>query len=421
MPQSGYAHKTHMQKNYWNGDIMFRLTGGFRIFLASIQSCAPNQTRFADSLDLLWNTGRFGKKAHSSQSKALLMFFASDNWAGAHPKIVDNLARHASGFASAYGSSALDKKVEATFNEIFEREVAVFFVSTGTAANSLSMTAFGRPGGVAFCHREAHMIADEGGAPEYFTGGGRLCPVDGPLGRITPEALQAEIARYPAAFIHAGQPAAVSITQASEIGTVYDTDQIAAIGGIARQHGLPLHMDGARFANALVSLGASPAEMTWKQGVDVVSFGGTKNGCWCAEAVVFMDPAKARDFPFIRKRAAQLFSKSRFVAAQFEAYLADGLWLDTARHANAMTQRIAGHIAASSRARLSWTPQANEIFPIVKLDAVEALKAQGAAFYPWSAPHGFADTIGDDETLCRLVTSFATTEDEVDRFGELIA
>jgi threonine aldolase len=348
------------------------------------------------------------------------MIFASDNWAGAHPAVAENLARHATGYTSAYGSSDLDKRVEATFSEIFERDVAVFFVATGTAANSLSMSAFARPGGVAFCHREAHMIADEGGAPEFLTGGTRLCPVDGLEGRMDADRLRAEIARYPAAFVHSGQPAAVSITQASEIGTVYSLEQIAAIAEIAHGEGLPLHMDGARFANALVSLEATPAQMTWKSGVDVVSFGGTKNGCWCAEAVVFMDPGKARDFPFIRKRAAQLFSKSRFIAAQFEAYLDGGLWLDIARHANAMTARLAELIEASPHARLAWKPQANELFPIIADPVVNRLKDAGAAFYPWHPPQGHGQDVRQGETMCRLVTSFATTRDDVERFGALI-
>lgn len=348
------------------------------------------------------------------------MIFSSDNWAGAHPAIAANLGRHASGFASAYGSSDLDKQVEAAFSEIFEREVAVFFVGTGTAANSLSMAAFARPGGVAFCHREAHMIADEGGAPEFLTAGTRLCPVDGAEGRIDADLLRGAIARYPAAFVHAGQPAAVSITQASEIGTVYSLDEIAAIADIAHGEGLPLHMDGARFANALVSLDTTPAAMTWKSGVDIVSFGGTKNGCWCAEAVVFMDPGKARTFPFIRKRAAQLFSKSRFISAQFEAYFADGLWLDIARHSNAMTARLADLIDASPHARLAWRPQANELFPIIADDVVRKLQDAGAVFYPWHPPHGYAGAVEEGETMCRLVTSFATTTENVERFGALL-
>ncbi len=347
------------------------------------------------------------------------MLFASDNWAGAHPKIAENLARHASGLSPAYGASDLDRKVANTFNDIFEREVAVFFVGTGTAANSLSMSAVARAGGVVLCHRDAHMIADECGAPEYFTHG-RLSPVDGALGRMDVANLEAAIAKYPAAFVHSGQPAAISITQATEIGTLYDVNQIGAISEIARRHGLPLHMDGARFANALVSLDITPAEMTWKSGVDIISFGGTKNGCWCAEAVVFMNPEQATEFPFIRKRAAQLFSKSRFIAAQFEAYFDTDLWLDTARHANAMTQRLAGYVANSAHARLGWEPQANELFPVIKNDTAAALRAAGATFHPWNAPRDLADAIGPDEALCRFVTSFATTQDDVDQLGALL-
>lgn len=346
------------------------------------------------------------------------MYFASDNWAGAHPKIAAALVEQAGGYAAAYGASELDRKVEARFCEIFERQVAVFFVSTGTAANALSYAAFARPGGVLFAHREAHMVEDECGAPEYLTGGGRLCPVDGPLGRIDPANLAARIA--PFASVHAGQPAAISITQASEIGTVYSLDQIDAIAAIAREHRLPLHMDGARFANALVSLDVSPAEMTWKRGVDVLSFGGTKNGCWCAEAVVFFDPARAEAFPYLRKRAAQLFSKSRFVAAQFDAYLAGDLWLDNARHSNAMAAQLAERIEAGAGARLPWQPQANELFPIIRKDRIEEAKAEGAVFKDWPLPHGLDAKLEQDETMCRFVTSFATTAEDVDRLGELL-
>lgn len=349
------------------------------------------------------------------------MHFGSDNWAGTHQKISENLARNADGFAAAYGSSKLDKEIEQRFNEIFEREVAVFFVGTGTAANSLALASVNRPGGVSLCHREAHMIEDECGAPEYFTGGARLHPVDGPLGRIDPNNLRRELKRFNPDFIHAGQPMAVSITQSTEVGTLYSLDEIATIAGICHEHSLPLHMDGARFANALVSLGCSPADMTWRQGIDIVSFGGTKNGCWCAEALVFMDPARAKDLPFIRKRAAQLFSKTRFIAAQFEAYLADDLWIELATHANAMTSRIAARIRASDKVRLAWEPQANEIFAIMKRSFSAKLQSQGAVFYEWNAPHSYADRIAGDETMVRLVTSFATSEAEVEQFGTLLA
>jgi threonine aldolase len=347
------------------------------------------------------------------------MNFASDNWAGAHPQISEALAAHAPGFAAAYGSSTADRDVERIFCEIFERDVSVFFVGTGTAANALAMTAFARPGGVSFCHREAHMLEDECGAPEYFTGGGRLFAVDGSHGRMDPRLLDAAIRKFPATFVHAGQPAAVSLTQSTEIGTVYGLEDIAAIAEVCRSHSLPLHMDGARFANALVALETTPAEMTWRRGVDVVSFGATKNGCWCAEALVFMDPARAEGFPFLRKRAAQLFSKSRFISAQFEAYFRDDLWLNNAAHSNAMAARLAGHVEATDRARLAWQPQANEVFVILSEEASQELGRAGAVFYPWNPPHG-ADAPGDGETMIRLVTSFATTIEEVDLFGELL-
>lgn len=349
------------------------------------------------------------------------MNFASDNWAGAHPKIAEALGAAAQGFAPAYGASDVDRAAIETISALFEREVSVFFVGTGTAANALALSAFAKPGGVTFAHREAHVIEDECGAPEWFSGGGRLCPVEGPLGKMNPAALDAAIRRYPAAFVHGGQPAAITLTQATEAGTVHSLAEIAAISALARQHGLPLHMDGARFANSLVSLSCSPAEMTWKAGVDVLSFGGTKNGCWCAEAVIFFDPAKAADMPFLRKRGAQLFSKSRFIAAQFNAYLENGLWLETASHANAMAARLARAIDASPRATLGWQPEANEVFALVSRELAGKLRASGAVFADWHGPTAVALTDGTDRVLIRLVTSFATTEAEIDRFAALIS
>ena len=349
------------------------------------------------------------------------MIFTSDNWAGAHPAINAALTAHSAGFAEAYGASALDRKVEERFNEVFGREVAVFFVGTGTAANSLALASVNRPGGVTFCHREAHVIEDECGAPEYFTHGARLVPVDGTAGKIDPLVLESEIARFPEGFVHAGQPMAITLTQATEIGTVYKPDEIRAISAIARRHGLPLHMDGARFTNALVSLGLEPAQMTADLGVDIISFGGTKNGCWCAEALVFLDPDMARDLPFIRKRAAQLFSKSRFMAAQFDAWLTDGLWLDLARHANRMATDLADAIRASGSARLAWEPEANEVFAIMSAQTAARLRQAGARFHDWNVPRSEKGSVAENEILARLVTSFATAKDDVDRFAEALS
>lgn len=348
------------------------------------------------------------------------MLFTSDNWAGAHPSISAALAAHAGGSVPGYGRGPLDIEVGETFSRIFERQVAVFFVSTGTAANSLALTLFNKPGGIAFGHRESHVREDECGAPEYFTGGGRLRAVDGPQGRIASDELDRVLSRFDPGFVHGGRPMSVTITQATEAGTVYELDEIANIGAVAGKYGLPLHMDGARFANALVSLGTTPAEMTWKRGVEILSFGGTKNGCWCAEAVVLFDPARAEEFAFIQKRAGQLFSKSRFVAAQFAAYFENDLWLQTARHANAMASRLAEGLGACARARLAWQPQANEVFAILDEPAFTAAQHAGARFYKWPSPAGF-EGVGKGEKLCRLVTSFATRPEEVDQLVNIIA
>jgi threonine aldolase len=348
------------------------------------------------------------------------MIFASDNWAGAHPKIAASLSTHAGGYEPAYGNGERDKAVYQRFNEIFDREVAVFFTATGTAANALSMSACNRIGGVAFCHAEAHMTVDEFGAMGFFTGGARTAPVPGGSGRIDPQALDRAITRFSHDLAPAGQPMAVTITQATEIGTVYSLDDIAEVSAVAKKHGLPLHMDGARFANALAALDVTPAEMTWKRGVDIVSFGGTKNGCWMAEAVIALNPELGGNLQILRQRAGQLFSKSRFMAAQFEAYLADDLWLETARHANAMAARLADVLRASNRVRLAWEPQANEVFAILGCEKAEQMRATGARFHEWGMPQGFDGDVPEGEAIYRLVTSFATTAEEVDRFGELI-
>ncbi|GGD95307.1 L-threonine aldolase [Aureimonas endophytica] len=349
------------------------------------------------------------------------MIFASDNWSGPHPDINAALAEHGRGMAAAYGTSELDKAVERRFNEIFEREVAVFFVGTGTAANSLSFAALNRPGGVVLCHREAHVVEDECGAPEFFTHGARMAPVDGSLGMIDPFNLRRELKRFNPGFVHAGQPMAVSISQPSEAGTIYPLEGLEAIADIAHEHQLALHMDGARFANALVASNLSPAEMSWKRGVDVMSFGATKNGCWCAEAVVFFDPEKAKQFPYIRKRGAQLFSKTRFVAAQFMAYFENGLWLELARHANAMADDLRGALDRGTHAKQAWPTRTNEVFAIIEKDTAERLRAAGAVFYDWNPPHSSHDLLKEGEILARLVTSWSTTPEDVAGFASLIA
>ncbi len=347
------------------------------------------------------------------------MNFASDNWAGAHPAIASSLTRHAEGFQPAYGTSPLDRSMEEAIKAIFETDFSVFFVATGTAANALALSAASKPGGITFCHTGSHIHEDECGAPEFISET-RLRTISGKLGRMDPVRLERTIKRFSPSHVHFGQPAMVSLTQSTELGTVYSIEDIRAISGVCTNNRLPLHMDGARFANALVSLGVSPAEMTWKSGIDILSFGGTKNGCWCAEALLVFNPELAEQMAFHRKRAGQLFSKTRFIAAQFEAYLKDGLWLELAGHANAMATELASIVENAQGMRLAWQPQANEVFAVTSKTEFERLKEGGLICAPWVPPVEHAEEIDEDEVLLRLVSSFATSEKDMSDFRRLV-
>lgn len=344
------------------------------------------------------------------------MQFASDNWAGAAPAIVEAVAREASRSGAAYGASEIDRAVDQKFAEIFERDVAVFFVATGSAANALALAAVSKPAGAVFAHSESHVLEDEIGGVEFLAGGARVIPLEGPLGKIDPAALEAALARFVPGSVRTGRAVAVTITQQSELGTVYGAEEIRTLASIARSRGMALHMDGARFAAAVAQLGLTPAEMTWKAGVDILSFGATKNGCIAAEALVFFDPAQAEDMPFIRKRAGHLFSKSRFVAAQFDAYFRDGLWLSLAHHANAMADRLRAGLASGADAREAWPTRGNEVFAVLKRGQAERLQKAGATFYDWPQPHGATIGLGADESIYRLVTAFSTRPEDVDAF-----
>ncbi len=345
------------------------------------------------------------------------MQFASDNWAGAATQVMEALAAEAARSGPAYGGSPLDKAVEQRFSELFERDVAVFFVATGSAANALALASVSRPAGAVFCHADSHIVEDEVGGIEFLGGGARVVAVEGPLAKLDPAALSRAIARFEPGSVRTGQPVAVSLTQQTELGTVYSVEEIRQIAGIAKERALALHMDGARFANAISQSNRSPAEMTWKAGVDILSFGATKNGCIAAEALVFFDPQMAREMPFLRKRSGHLFSKSRFVAAQFDAYLRDGLWLELARRANAMADRLRAGLAAAPNARLAWPTGGNEVFAILRRADAGRLREAGAAFHDWRQPHGGPPVkLAGDETIVRLVTAFSTREEDVDAF-----
>jgi len=349
------------------------------------------------------------------------MNFASDNWSGASERIIAALAEAARRGGPAYGNDDLTKAVERRFAEVFEHDVAVFLVASGTAANSLALSAYARPGGVVFCHREAHIQVDEAGASEFFGGGAKVVGLDAMAGKIDPETLAAGLARFPEGVVHHGQPIAVSLTQITELGAAYTPAEIAALAKVAKQRRAAVHMDGARFANAIASGSVSPADMTWRAGVDVLSFGGTKNGCVAAEAVIFFNPADARDVGFARQRAGQGFSKNWFVAAQFDAYLRDGHWLELARHANGMAARLASALANSGRARLAFEPGGNEVFVIMENGMDKELRVAGAVYHPWTPDSlPVAERPGAGEVVVRLVTSWQTKSEEVDRLAAIL-
>ena len=280
-----------------------------------------------------------------------------------------------SGIAFSYGQDAYTVKLEATLSAFFETPVIVFPVVSGTAANALILSALTPSYGKVFCHEMSHINTDECAAPEFFTGGAKLIAIASDDGKITPEALTSVFRGK--GNVHSAQPAALSITQSCEVGTVYQLDEISAVAKTAHEHGLTVHMDGARFANALVALNTSPAEMTWKSGIDVLSLGGTKNGCLAAEAVIFFKPDMVTSFPYLHKRSGQLLSKMRFVSAQLEAYLSNDIWRRNARHANAMATRLSEGLTAIPGIELAFPTQSNEVFAHIPRELIDKLAAEG--------------------------------------------
>lgn len=340
--------------------------------------------------------------------------FASDNWSGASQKVLAALTTAMTGFAPAYGNDALTKRVTERLSDLFQKDVHVFLVASGTGANALAIQALTpRWGGAVMCHAEAHVDVDEGGASEFYSGV-KMLGIPGVGGKIAPDALLSKLADNARGRTH---PTALSITNLTECGQAYSVHEVSRLGLIAADHSLKFHMDGARFANAIAASEAAPADLTWRAGVDILTLGGTKNGCLIAEAIVVFDPALAPVVDRLRLRAGQLLSKQRVIAAQFGAWLDQEHWLDLADHANAMGRRLAAGIDASNRVRLAWPTDANEVFAIFNAATVDRLKAAGAVFYPWPATSLPKDeTLGPDEAVHRLVASFATTEAEVDEF-----
>ena len=340
------------------------------------------------------------------------MNFKSDNESPAHPAILEAIVAANQGFATAYAADRFSQELNARFSEVFETECQVLPIATGTAANSIVLAELSPPWGAVMCHRTAHIHCDEGGAPEFYTHGAKLVPVDGAGARLDPEILARAIDSAGAHGVHNCKPSVVSITQATECGTSYRPEYVRAIAEVAKARGLPLHMDGARFANALAWLGCSPAEMTWKAGVDVLSFGATKNGALTAEAVVvFGHPEWLEGLERRRKRGGHLLSKMRYVSAQLLAMLENDLWLEIAGVANARAAELAAGITASGVARLQWPVEANEVFMRAEPMVLQQLKQRGFEFHIWP---GHTD-------VARLVCSFATPPESVKALLQALA
>lgn len=341
------------------------------------------------------------------------MFLASDNAGPAHPAVLAALTAANDGYAKAYGADPIMDEVRARIRTIFEApEAAVYLVATGTAANSLILATMAKPWETIFCAPMAHIHEDECNAPEFFTGGTKLTLVPATNAKITPDALHRAISGEETRGVHGPQRGPVSLTQATEKGTVYSLEELHALAEVTRGFGLKTHMDGARFANALVHLGCSPAEMTWKAGIDAVSFGGTKNGLMGVEAVVIFDPALAMEFELRRKRGAHLFSKHRYLSAQMQAYLTDDLWLTMARAANARLARLTDGLQKAGAA-IVWQPQANLVFVRLPRAMHQRLIAAGAVYYIWDGDPDIGDP--DEMLMARFVCDWSMTEAAVDQ------
>jgi threonine aldolase len=334
------------------------------------------------------------------------MNFRSDNTAAVAPEILAALTNVNEGAARAYGEDQWSRRLDDAFSALFERDVRVFTVATGTAANSIALAGAAPPWGAILCHREAHIECDEAGAPEFYSGGAKLRLIEGKDAKVSVQGLAEALSRLPGS-IHAAEPAALSISQSTERGTVYRPDEVAALGEAARAAGLAVHMDGARFANAVAALGCAPADMTWRAGIDLLSFGATKNGAMAAEAIVCFDHDYADPIARRRKRGGHLFSKNRYVAAQLLAYLKDGLWLRLASRANGLAQRL----AEAAAPLLSAPVQTNQVFLKPGEAGLAHMRAAGADFYDWGRE-------GSGEV--RLVVSWNQSEGEVDAMCSLL-
>jgi len=328
--------------------------------------------------------------------------YRSDNTGRAAPEILDAMLRANTGTTLGYGGDEWTARLQDRFSELFETQVRVFPVATGTAANGLSLAAIGPGWGNIYCSEAAHINTSEANASGFLGGGLKLVPVAGMHGRIDPASLRETLSSLDPAALHRGKPSGINITQASDLGAVYRLDDIRAITEAARAHGLKVHMDGARFANATARLGVSPAEMSWRSGVDIMSFGATKNGGALCDAIVVFNPELAEPLAWNLRRAGQVWSKMRFASAQLMAYVEDGLWLRLAQASNAAASRIAAGIEGLPGLRLIAPVEANEIFLELPGPVMDALEQDGFQFYRRG------------RTMARFVCRFDLTHAEAD-------
>ncbi len=341
------------------------------------------------------------------------MNFASDNTGPAHPDVIAAITAANEGYAMPYGADDAMARVRQSIRDLFEApEAAVYLVSTGTAANALALSVMVQPWQSIFCHRIAHIEEDECGAPEFYANGAKLALVEGEGGKMTPDGLAQTIAHTGDKGVHGMQRGPVSLTNITEVGTAYSLSEIKALSDVAKSYDLPVHLDGARFANACAALGCRPADMTWKAGVDAVSFGGTKNGCMGVEAVILFDPKKAWEFELRRKRGAHLWSKHRFLSAQMEAYTLDDLWLRLAQSANARMAELRAGLAQIEGVHIAHEPAGNMLFAHLPRAAHKRAFAAGAQYYlfPFNAT---LEGPEDELILCRLVTDWSCSQSKV--------
>ncbi len=344
------------------------------------------------------------------------MMFASDNWAGACPQVQQALADLGPDVAPAYGGDAMSAAVNDRLSEIFETSLESLMIATGSAANALALAHFAKPGGIALAHANAHVMVDEFNGPERVSPGLKILGLPGSGGKLTTQTLSRVLSRFPDGISRQGRLTCLSLTQATELGQAYTPGEVSALADMAKQTGLGVHMDGARFANAIAHLGCAPAEMTWQAGVDCLSLGFTKNGAWAADLLIFFNGQSSVEAGYVRKQMGQNFSKPRFMAAQILAMLNDDTWLENAAHANRMAADLAAGIATSKHATIPLMPQSNEVFGYFSATDIDTLQNAGANFYPWPDDDIPEDLREDDKTLMRLVCSFATQAEEVTGF-----